>query len=146
MYSTVTGDLLTDRPPDADYWAQNLRSPVHFSTALRRLLAAGHDTFLEISPHPILLSAIREDAEDLGRNCTLLPSMHRDDGGRATALASLGTLYTLGQPVDWEQLYPSGGRCVAAPTYPWQRVHSWIDVPAVTAPPHRAENAGSGSE
>ncbi len=54
--------------------------------------------------------------------------MRRDDEGRATVLASLGTLYTLGQPVDWEQLYPSGSHCVAAPTYPWQRVHSWLDV------------------
>ena len=146
LYSTVTGDLLADRPLDADYWVQNLRSPVHFSTALRRLLAAGHDAFLEISPHPILLSAIREDAEELGRDCTLLPSMHRDDGGRGTALASLGALYTLGQPVEWEQLQPSGGRCVAAPTYPWQRVHSWLDVPAVTPPPHRAAQAADLSD
>ncbi|MGH7735110.1 MAG: acyltransferase domain-containing protein, partial [Gemmatimonadales bacterium] len=134
VYSAVTGELLADRPLDAGYWVEHLRSPVHFSTALRGLLAAGHDTFLEVSPHPILLSAIREDAEDLGRDATLLPSMHRDDGGRATALASLGTLYTLGQPVAWEQLYPSGGRCVAAPTYPWQRIHSWLDAETVAAP------------
>ena len=128
IYSAVTGDLLTDRLPDADYWAENLRSPMHFSPALRRLLDSGHDTVVEISPHPVLLTAIREDADDMGRSCTLLPSMRRDDGGRATALASLGTLYTLGQPVAWEQLYPSGSHCVAAPTYPWQRVHSWVDV------------------
>lgn len=137
IYSAVTGDLL-DRPLDADYWVAHLRSPVRFSPAVRRLLGGGRDTFLEISPHPILLSAIRDDAEDLGRSCTLLPSMRRDDAGRATALASLGTLYTLGQPVAWAQLYPAGGRCVAAPTYPWQRVRSWLDVETVPAPPHGA--------
>ncbi|CQD09704.1 Beta-ketoacyl synthase [Mycobacterium europaeum] len=138
VYSTVTGDLLTDRVPDADYWAQNLRSPVQFSTALRRLLDSGHHTIVEISPHPVLLTAVREDAQDMGCSCTALPSMRRDDGGRTTALASLGTLYTLGQPVAWERLYPAGSHCVAAPTYPWQRVHSWLDGGTFSAPPRGA--------
>jgi acyl transferase domain-containing protein/acyl-CoA synthetase (AMP-forming)/AMP-acid ligase II/acyl carrier protein len=139
IYSTVTGDLLTDRLPDADYWVDNLRSPVRFSPALRRLLDSGHDTFVEISTHPILLNAVAEDAHDMGRSCALLPSMRRDDGGRATLLASLGTLYTLGQPVAWEQLYPPGSRCAPAPTYPWQRVHSWLDGVSTIAPPHGSD-------
>ncbi|MGD1236893.1 SDR family NAD(P)-dependent oxidoreductase [Mycobacterium seoulense] len=132
IYSTVTGDLLTDRLADPDYWAENLRSPVHFSPALRRLLEGGHDAVIEISPHPVLLTSIREDAQDLGRSCAALPSMRRDDGGRATALTSLGTLYTLGQPVTWEAVYPPGSHYVTAPTYPWQRVHSWLDVGPIT--------------
>jgi acyl transferase domain-containing protein/acyl carrier protein len=141
FYSTVTGAPLTDRLLDADYWVDNLCSPVRFSAALRSLLSEGHDTFLEISPHPILLAAAREDAEDLGQNCTLLPSLRRDDDGRATTLASLGALYTHGQPIAWEQLYPAGGRCISAPTYPWQRVRSWLDAAprptaARTAPRH----------
>ncbi len=143
LYSTVTGDLLTDRLPDAGYWAENLRSPVRFSPAVRRLLDGGHDAFVEISPHPTLLTPVAEDAQDLGRSCTVLPSMRRDDGRRATALVSLGTLYTLGQPVAWEQLYPPGSRCVAAPTYPWQRVRSWVDVATITAPPHGAGLSGA---
>jgi acyl transferase domain-containing protein/acyl-CoA synthetase (AMP-forming)/AMP-acid ligase II/acyl carrier protein len=138
VYSTVTGDLLTDCRFDADYWVSNLCSQVRFSPAVRRRLEGGHGTFVEISPHPILLTAVREDADDLGAGCALLPSMRRDDGGRATALASLGTLYTLGQPIAWEQLYPSGGRCIAAPTYPWQRVHSWLDATTTPAPPRTA--------
>ena len=47
----------------------------------------------------------------------------------------------MGQSVAWERLYPSGGRCVAAPTYPWQRVHSWLDVGSIVAAPH---GAGAG--
>jgi acyl transferase domain-containing protein/acyl-CoA synthetase (AMP-forming)/AMP-acid ligase II/NADPH:quinone reductase-like Zn-dependent oxidoreductase/acyl carrier protein len=137
MYSTVTGDLLGEGALDDTYWVENLRSPVRFSAAVRRLLDLGHDAFLEVSPHPILLSAVREDAEDLGRACTLLQSMCRDDGGRATLLASLGTLYTRGQPVTWEQLHPWGGRCVAAPTYPWQRDRFWLDPTATSNGPAR---------
>ena len=134
MYSTVTGDVVTGAL-DAAYWVENLCSPVDFSAATRRLLEAGHDVFLEVSPHPILLSAVREDAEDMGRDCTLLPSMRSDDGGRATPLASLGCLYTEGQPVAWEQLYPWGGRCVAAPTYPWQRRHFWTEATGAASAP-----------
>ena len=134
IYSTVTGDVVGDGLLDDAYWVENLCSPVRFSAAARRLLELGRDTFLEISPHPIVLSAVREDAEDIGRDCTLLPSMRRDDAGRATLLASLGVLYSCGQRVAWEQLHPWGGRCVAAPTYPWQRNRFWSATTADNAP------------
>ncbi|OBI09722.1 beta-ketoacyl synthase [Mycolicibacter heraklionensis] len=134
MYSTVTGELVGDTLLDADYWVANLCSPVRFSPALRRLLETGHDTFVELSPHPILLTGAREDAEHLHRSATLLPSMRRDEGGRATMLGSLGALYTLGHRVAWERIYPEGSRCVPAPTYPWQRVHSWLNAGSIAAP------------
>jgi phthiocerol/phenolphthiocerol synthesis type-I polyketide synthase C len=142
MYSTVTGDVLADGALDEAYWVENLCAPVRFSAAMRRLIDLGHETFLEISPHPILLSAVREDAEDSARDCTLLPSMRRDDSGRATLLASLGTLYTRGQPVGWEQLHPWGGRCVAAPTYPWQRQRFWPDTATPSDAPARQTTSG----
>ncbi|MGB3892821.1 MAG: beta-ketoacyl synthase N-terminal-like domain-containing protein, partial [Mycolicibacter sinensis] len=134
LYSTVTGELVGSTLLDADYWVANLCSPVRFSAALRRLLETGHDTFVELSPHPILLTAAREDVEDMRRTCTFLPSMRRDDDGRSTMLGSLGALYTLGHAVAWERIYPEGSRCVPAPTYPWQRVHSWLDAGSIAAP------------
>jgi phthiocerol/phenolphthiocerol synthesis type-I polyketide synthase C len=142
MYSTVTGDLLSGGTLDDTYWVENLRSPVLFSTAVRRLLDLGHDTFVEVSPHPILLGAVREDAEDLVRTSTLLSSMRRDDGGRTSLLATLGTLYTRGQAVTWEQLHPSGTRCVTAPTYPWQRERFWLDAEPGDASAHPAAPSG----
>ncbi|MCV7384950.1 type I polyketide synthase [Mycolicibacter longobardus] len=147
MYSTVTGELVGDKLLDADYWVANLCSPVRFSPALRRLLETGHNTFIELSPHPILLTGAREDAEHLHRSATLLPSMRRDDGvssGRSTMLGSLGTLYTLGHRVAWEQIYPEGSRCVPAPTYPWQRVHSWLNAGSIAAPRHSSAGAPGG--
>jgi amino acid adenylation domain-containing protein len=135
MYSTVTGEVVADGALDEAYWVENLCSPVRFSAAVRALLDLGRDTFLEVSPHPILLSAVREDAEDLGHACTLLPSMRRDELERSTMLASLGTLYTRGQSVAWEQLHPSDAQCVAAPTYPWQRERFWLDPVATNGAP-----------
>ncbi|MGV0731662.1 SDR family NAD(P)-dependent oxidoreductase [Mycolicibacter sinensis] len=143
MYSTVTGELVGEQLLDADYWVANLCSPVRFSPALRRLLETGHDTFVELSPHPILLTAAREDVEDMRRTCSLLPSMRRDDEGRSTMLGALGALYTRGHPVAWEQIYPRGSHCVPAPTYPWQRVHSWLDAGSIAAP-RRGSTAASG--
>ncbi len=128
MYSTVTGDPIEDATLDGAYWVENLCSPVHFSPASRRLLELGHEVFLELSPHPVLLSALREDADDLGHACTPVSSMRRDQGGRDIMLASLGALYTSGQSVAWEQLHPHGGRLVSAPTYPWQRERFWLDI------------------
>ncbi|OOK78628.1 acyl transferase domain protein [Mycobacterium kansasii] len=127
MYSTVTGDRLVDRVPDAAYWVENLCAPVLFPAAIGRLFDAGHDTFLEISPHPILLSEVHAGADERGIPSTLLRSMCRDEPERATMLASLGALYTHGQTVAWEQLHSGSGRCVPAPTYPWQRQRFWLD-------------------
>ncbi|UMB69462.1 type I polyketide synthase [Mycobacterium paraterrae] len=129
MYSTVTGEPVDDIPLDAAYWVENLCSQVRFSTAARQLFERGHEVFLEVSPHPVLLSALREDAEHMDRACALVPSLRRDEGGRDTALASLGALYASGQSVAWDRLYPQGGRIISAPTYPWQRQRYWLDAP-----------------
>ena len=126
MYSSVTGGLIDDSPLDQDYWAENLSSPVHFSAGVRRLLESDHDTFLEVSPHPILLTSVGEDAEDLARTCALLPSMRRDHDGRDALLGSLGALYAGGRPIAWDQVYSRGGHCVPAPAYPWQRGRYWL--------------------
>jgi acyl transferase domain-containing protein len=55
LYSTVTGEIEDGRALDAAYWVRNLRQPVLLSTAVVRLLEDGHDVFVEVSPHPVLL-------------------------------------------------------------------------------------------
>lgn len=125
IYSTVTGEIRDGQAFDADYWVQNLRQPVLFSTAVQRLSEEGHDIFLEISPHPTLLNAIEQGLHHLGREGATLPSLRQREE-RAVMLGSFGALYTLGYPVDWNKLYPSGGRVVRLPSYPWQRERFWL--------------------
>ncbi|MEU8380857.1 SDR family NAD(P)-dependent oxidoreductase [Streptosporangium sp. NPDC048865] len=113
LWSTVTG-----RPgatPDAAYWCRNLREPVLFWPVIRQLLAAGHDTFVELSPHPTLLSGLR-DVEAL-----LLPSVHKEDAAafagslarlrevELTADGPLGDHRVEGRPV-----FPGAGYVAAA--------------------------------
>jgi acyl transferase domain-containing protein/acyl carrier protein len=130
MYSTVTGEPIEGATLDGAYWVENLCSQVRFSAAAQQLLEQDYAIFLEVSPHPVLLSALREDADDIGRSCTLVPSMRRDKGGRDTVLASLGALYASGQSVAWDRLHPRDGRLVSVPTYPWQRERFWLDTAA----------------
>ena len=46
--------------PDAEYWWRNVREPTRFGDALARLAEDGHDTFVEIGPHPALSPLILE--------------------------------------------------------------------------------------
>jgi acyl transferase domain-containing protein/acyl-CoA synthetase (AMP-forming)/AMP-acid ligase II/acyl carrier protein len=131
-YSTVTGSPGDGLRLDASYWWQNLRQPVLFSAAVRQLLERGHDIFLEISPHPVLLSAIQQGihhfSPDDPESRSLIPSLRRGEGEGATMLASLGALYAAGYPVDWSRHYPAAGRPVRLPTYPWQRERFWLEI------------------
>ena len=62
VMSTVDGKWL-DRDLDVQYCWDNIRQPVHFGTALNKIvqeLGAENVSFLEIAPHPVLRSYIQE--------------------------------------------------------------------------------------
>ena len=140
IYSTVTNETEDGAKLDATYWVSNLRQPVRFWSSIQRLLADGHNIFIELSPHPILLPAIQQGLQQIGQSGATLPSMRREEEERAVMLGSLGALYTLGRSLDWGKLYPDGGQCVRLPLYPWQREHFWVDDLEKTA--KRRVNAG----
>jgi len=91
-------------------------------------VAEGHSAFVEVSPHPILLPAVQQELQHLGREGVVLPSLRREEPEQATLLESLGALHVLGCEVDWQECYPTGGRCVRLPPYPWQRERFWYDT------------------
>ncbi len=127
IYSTVTGHVAHGTEFDARYWARNLREPVLFSTAVQRLVEDGYDVFLELSPHPILLSAMQQAFHHFAQDCASLPSLRHHEDERTVLLGSLGALYTLGYPVDWKLIYATEGRCDQLPSYPWQRERYWLE-------------------
>ncbi|WP_437606620.1 SDR family NAD(P)-dependent oxidoreductase [Sorangium sp. So ce834] len=127
MYSTVTGARLEGEPLDAGYWARNVREPVQLARAVSAAWADGHEIFLEIGPHPVLLANLQQLLSERGTGGKALPTMRRDQGERRSVLWALGALYAHGYPVRWKLQYPSGGRCVPLPAYPWQRERYWIE-------------------
>ncbi|WP_435590270.1 SDR family NAD(P)-dependent oxidoreductase [Nocardia sp. bgisy118] len=107
LYSTVTGGPLTETLVDPDYWARNLRDTVLFDTAITALLDGGHDTFVEIAPHPVLARSLTEIAAAAapGAEVVAVSSARRDEDEVFAFLHSLGLLYTRGADVDWTRLY-----------------------------------------
>jgi phthiocerol/phenolphthiocerol synthesis type-I polyketide synthase C len=136
FHSTVTGGLADGGELDGAYWVANLRQPVLFAPVVDALVAAGHDLFVELAPHPTLALSIRQVLDRRERSGAVLPSLRRDEPGRPVMLASLGALHVHGYPIDWSRQHPAGGRCVSLPSYPWQRERFWV-AQGEAAPPRK---------
>ncbi|UQA61056.1 type I polyketide synthase [Polyangium aurulentum] len=126
MLSTVTAAPLRGTELDPAYWAANLRKPVRFSHVTQALVSDGFLSFLEISPHPILLPAIEENLRHASVSGHAIASLRRDNDELRCMLDALASLYSTGHQVDWDTLFPHGGRCLPLPAYPWQRQRHWM--------------------
>ncbi|MEU3260724.1 acyltransferase domain-containing protein [Streptomyces albidoflavus] len=126
LHSTLLSETIDGSQLDAEYWARNIREPVNFVDAVRTQLDTGNTVFVEISPHPVLASAIAATAEDHGQPSTAVGSLRRDDDERESLLTSVAKLHTANVTFDWEKV-TGGGRFVPLPHYPWQRVQHWIE-------------------
>jgi phthiocerol/phenolphthiocerol synthesis type-I polyketide synthase D len=103
---------------DADYWVDNLRTPVQFSHAVATA-AAEHATFIEMSPHPLLTYAIDDT----------LQSTSPDDFVVTSALKRVEdeTLFFRAQLASLGVAVPGTGRLAEIPSSPWQHSSYWIE-------------------
>ncbi|MBF0437480.1 MAG: SDR family NAD(P)-dependent oxidoreductase [Magnetococcales bacterium] len=128
LYSTVTGQLVKEAEWGAEYWVQNLREPVLFAATMERMIQDGYGLFIEIGPHPVLGTSIQECLTHQGVTGETLFTLHRSKPEETSLLESLGKLYTLGYPIDWERIYPANlEQQLQLPTYPWQRETYWLE-------------------
>jgi len=134
FYSTVTGQRTDGAELDGAYWARNLRAPVQFWPALQSLVADGHTQFVELGPHPTLLTALSDGLRALGVAGQAVPSLRRDRLAAETLLTTLGALYCAGVPVEWRQVAAQRQAAAALPTYPFQRERYWVTPAAPTRP------------
>jgi acyl transferase domain-containing protein/SAM-dependent methyltransferase/acyl carrier protein len=130
MVSTVTGDWVEGPELDVEYWWRNIRQPVRFAEAVSRLAQGGCGTFVEISPHPVLSSAVLQCLYKTDKGGAVVPTLRRQEDERREMLISLGSLYCLGHGVDWRSLYPQG-RPLRLPGYPWQHGSYWNEAPNI---------------
>ncbi|MFE6740451.1 type I polyketide synthase [Streptomyces tubercidicus] len=138
FFSTVTGEWLDTAGMDAEYWYTNLRRTVEFAPAVEALVAAGHRTFVEVSPHPVLTVPLQETAEAVGAEAVVTGTLRRDDGGLSRLYTSLGELYVHGVDVDWFPAFADRRpNRVELPTYAFQRKRFWLEpeAPAVAGSP-----------
>ncbi|MFJ7957743.1 type I polyketide synthase, partial [Streptomyces sp. NPDC096319] len=144
LHSTVTGTALDGSELDVDYWYRNLREPVGFEPAVRALLEAGHELFIEMSPHPVLALAVQQTAEAADLPVAALGTLRRGEGGPRRLLLAFGEAFCHGAEVDWSTLLPTGTARAELPTYAFQRRRHWISgqphaaralAPAAPTPP-----------
>ncbi|MEU9797244.1 type I polyketide synthase [Streptomyces sparsogenes] len=132
LYSTVTAAPLPGEALDAEYWYRNLREPVRFQETVQRLMDEGHTAFLEVSPHPVLMTAIQDTVADRpagAPRAAVTGTLRRNDGGARRLLTSLAQLWTAGVRVDWQAVYgPDAAGAVDLPTYAFQRRRYWLSA------------------
>ncbi|GAB0105442.1 type I polyketide synthase [Nocardia sp. JMUB6875] len=132
LWSTVTGAEIDGAGCDAGYWCRNVREPVRFADAIEGLVAAGHQVFLEVGPHPVLGGNIREVLARRGTPGAVIGTLARDGEDRHRLLWAVADLYRAGA---LDTTRPPGAATAAVPhrelpSYPWQRRLLWTEDPA----------------
>ena len=145
MVSNVTGDFLTDdQATSAQYWGEQLRSPVRFADAMDRLLSDGVDCFFELSPDRSMRALVGSAAPQ----AVSIPALTTSSGDHAADLLEALTTYWLaGGEVEWAALYASEPRRrQSLPLYPFARTRHWVDAqPALRAPVPASGERGLGA-
>ncbi|GAB1818697.1 hypothetical protein HerbRD11066_18610 [Herbidospora sp. RD11066] len=121
MVSGMTGDYLDGAEAGPEYWYASLRATVRFSEGVERLGRDGYGVFVEVSPHPVLATAIAATLHDAP---VVTGTLRRDDGGPVRMLASLAEAHVRGVAVDWTTVLPTGSP-VCLPTYAFQHQRFW---------------------
>ncbi|WP_456115148.1 type I polyketide synthase [Streptomyces liliifuscus] len=144
MLSTMTGEWVADADADgaeggglgAGYWVDNLRRPVRFADATRRLTAEGFGAFVEVSAHPVLVMGIEETVDaaraeagpEDAASVVAVGTLRRGEGGWDQFLRSLAGLFVRGAAdPDWKILLGGPHPRVELPTYAFQRRRFWIE-------------------
>ncbi|MER6130367.1 polyketide synthase dehydratase domain-containing protein, partial [Streptomyces sp. NPDC001795] len=130
MYSTYKAAWLDHTTPlNATYWYDNLRHQVRFAQSIQALIHDNHRTFVEISAHPVLTTAI-QDLLDTHADTPAVTTgtLRRNDDTPTRFLTSLATLHVRGTPINWHPTFEgTSKRLVDLPTYPFQRTRYWLE-------------------
>ncbi|MEV5833567.1 type I polyketide synthase [Nocardia sp. NPDC052112] len=141
FYSTVTGGVLDTGRLDAEYWFRNLRETVLFDDSVRALAGDGYGTFVEISPHPLLIPGIEQSYEAIRSEAApvVVGTLRRDEDGSAQFLTAAAHLHVSGAAeVRWAPVFErTDPRRVALPTYAFQHRRYWLDASAGATDPTR---------
>ncbi|MFD8491824.1 beta-ketoacyl synthase N-terminal-like domain-containing protein [Amycolatopsis sp. NPDC059657] len=124
FYSTVSGTLKTDAP-DERYWASNLRSPVLLRQAVAAAAESGHSLLLEVSPHPVLTTALADSLAAAGvPDPAVLGTLRRGADDRAMFALAAARLHCLGQPIAWKGAWTRAA-LVPLPPRRWDSTPYW---------------------
>jgi phthiocerol/phenolphthiocerol synthesis type-I polyketide synthase C len=125
--STVIGERLAGSKLDAGYWWRNIREPVRFGAAIAQLAAEGVRLFIEVGPHSILRTYVKQVLADAKQPGLPLATLKREQDSAAVLEAACLTAIASGAPVDLDVFAPRSAPRIALPTYPWHHERHWHD-------------------
>ncbi|GKZ81448.1 putative Hybrid PKS-NRPS biosynthetic cluster [Aspergillus niger] len=155
MVSSVTARACKGEHMAANYWAQNMVSPVRFSDALTGIVLNDEDqqnvdVLLEIGPHPALKSPAIETVSSLSLNIPYIGTLSRNRSAQMSLLEATGQLFSLGYPVRLEAINqtqavidgsvvhkPAVDRLHDLPSYSWNHKDYWFMTRLVSEHVHR---------
>ncbi|MEU4312765.1 SDR family NAD(P)-dependent oxidoreductase [Nocardia sp. NPDC024068] len=123
--STVTADYLETDTLTADYWYRGLRDRVRFAEGIAAARNSGINTFIEVSPHPVLTMGVELTVGSTDQ-VAVLGTLRRDQGDTRRITTALASARCAGVGVDDRILTPIGTR-VALPTYAFEHKHFWLE-------------------
>ncbi|KIY04109.1 uncharacterized protein Z520_00801 [Fonsecaea multimorphosa CBS 102226] len=128
LYSTVTTSIEPGTHLTGEYWFKNVRKPVRYVETATKMLGDGCNFFVEIGPHPVLVSGTRGIVESTGLHAHVLPAMVRGSDIEPVSCL-IGAAHAVGIDADMQSFNGGGGRFVDLPLYPFQREHYWFEHP-----------------
>jgi acyl transferase domain-containing protein len=94
------------------------------------MISEGFDTFVEIGPHPVLVSGAEALIQQRGANAMIVPSMTRKEPEVVVFLQSLAQLAARGLEPNTELMFGADRRYVRLPKHPWHHVRHWFETPS----------------
>ncbi|TDT30094.1 type I polyketide synthase [Naumannella halotolerans] len=125
LYSTVTGTRIDGAAVDSQYWWQNVRATVLFAAAFSEMIDDGYTHFIELGPHTVLASSMKEVLDEHDTEGVVVASMRRGAHDQTTFYSALGALHCAGHEIAWETVCTPRTTPTGLPTYPWQLVSYW---------------------
>ncbi len=104
LFSSVTGELVTENELSLDYIIDNTIKVVEFEKAILSILKSGFDTFLEIGAHPLLINNINEISTENNYKSNIFYSIQRNKNEQRSIEDNLCKLFCCGVEVDWKNI------------------------------------------
>lgn len=109
----------------ADYFLRCTRQAVWFQDAIEAGFAAGHNTFVEVTPNPVALMGMMNTAFSVGRpDAQLLFTLKRKEDEPAAILDLVAKLYANGASIDFRALCGDGAT-EDVPGMQWKKQRYW---------------------
>jgi acyl transferase domain-containing protein len=148
--SSLTGTWITDeQATDPDYWVQQVRRAVRFSSGIAELMQDPANILLEVGPGQTLSTLARQHpSKQAGQE--IVASLKSEENARQdqrsldlkSMLEAAGRIWTAGGSLNWAGFHGNEERYrVPLPTYPFERQRYWIDSPLAEITPQSGIHA-----